>query len=1529
MDLNGVLVEDQKKDTLLYAGTFQVRITDWFFFKNKAELKYIGLENATINLNRSDSTWNYAFLEAYFASSPGSTKKKNAGIEFDLKKVVMKNVQFNMLDGWVGSDMRVKVKGLDMDARSITITSKTVDVSSLVLDDPYFSMLTYTGRRPPLPSSQVAAAKPKTEQEWKVFFGNVKINNGRFRNDRDNFETPLAYFDGRHLDFSRITGSLNNIGWTRDTISGNIDLSAKERSGLEIKALRAKTTFHPQAMIFDDLYLQTNNSVLGDYFAMRYDKLSDMNNFLRKVVMEANFDRATISSDDIAFFAPEVKSWNRNIRINGDAKGTVDAIASKDLEVWAGNDTYIHGAVSLVGLPNINETLINIEAQDLRTTYRDAASFIPAIRNITTPDLAKLSYVRFRGSYTGFINDFVTYGTLQTNLGTLQTDLNMKFPRGGEPSYSGSFSTDGFQLGAFLNNGELGVLAFNGKIKGRGFEWKTLDMDIDGTVRKIHYGDYTYQNITAKGNLRNRLFNGDFIMNDPNAQLSLQGLVDFRNVKPLFNVKADIGYANLKALQITPENFELAGKFDLNLEATSLSDLLGSARIYDASLTNDGKRLSFDSLVVSSSYENGLKRFKAISNEFDVDIRGDFDLKELPDAFTLFLSRYYPSYISAPRNVKPQVFEFDITTGVVEDYLGLIDKRLKGLNNSHIQGSLNTTANTMTVDADIPHFAFDQYDFTDIQLKGSGDLSQLILTGEVSNAQVGDSLYFPQTAFTVRANNDVSDIILNTTSNQVINQASLSAQVKTFSDGATIVLNPSTFILNGKTWNIEQGGELNFRKNTVVQGQVVLRESNQEIRLWTAPDDIGNYNNLHVAWTNINLGDISPLITKIYRFEGLVSGEAKIEDPTDRLRVSGTFNASELRVDNDSIGGFRGTIGYDNRTGLFTAKGSNTDPEHRVEVDVAMDFKDSADTFRDRVNAKFTNFQLKYLNRFLGSLFSEIDGYVTGNFDLLGEGSDRDYIAKAKLSNASFLVNFTQVKYWVDDTEFEMRKDIIDLDGIRVRDKDGRSALVTGFIRHRGFRDMYYDIKVETESDRMQLINTNENHNQQFYGKAWGGGTFVLLGPQEDMLMDINIRASTEDDSYITLPPAETRTSGQAGFMVERKYGREMTPGSVGLTSNLHYDVRLAANPRVQVEVVLDEMTRDAIRGRGSGNLQIISGTSEPLTIQGRYNIEGGDYAYSFQSLLKRPFKLRGGANNFIQWDGDPYEATVNIDAIYTAEDVSFAPLAGTVFNSDFASQRDDVNVKAKLTGNLFQPNFNFNLEFPQNNPKYSSPEFQLAVQQIENNQNELYKQVTYLIVFNSFAPFENTINTTGINPFGEFTYNTLSGLLFGKINEQLNKILSGILQNNNATLLFTGSLYNSNVFDQNARGEFRLPNQSLVNLGVGLPLFKDRAHFTIGATLDVPLGSDFQQSVRLFPDVTLELLVNKTGSVKATFFYRKNIDFLTGTGTSATSTVPRRYGASIGYGKEFDNLRELFRRNKKPVRDSLPAPAADSTNRN
>lgn len=1534
LNLGGVLVEDRKKDTLLYAGTVQVRITDWFFLKPKAELKYIGLEDALIKFQRSDSIWNYTFLEDYFAGPGSSTPKKKAGIEFNLKEVILRNVTFIQKDRWLGRDMTIRTGSMNLDANNLSVTNKIIDISSIELVRPYFHIHDYTGNRP----KRTKKKKPKVITNdslqwnlanWTMRVNNISLENGTFRNDRNGLTSIVNYFDGEHINFSKITGSIKNLSWVADTIRADIDLSSRERSGLQVHRLKTAYRLHPQLMEFSKLFIKTNRSTLTDYYAMKYDHLDSMNNFLEAVELEGHFRNSTIHSDDIAFFAPQIKDWDQIIKVSGKAKGTIDDLSGKNMKVQMGNNTFINGDISIVGLPSINSSFINIEADELRTTYADVVNLVPAIRNITTPNLRQLQYLRFTGTYTGFLKDFVMFGNIQTALGTLEADLNMKFPDHKPPVYSGTLATKGFQLGRFINSPQLGSFAFDGGLKGRGFDWKTLDLNVDGTVHKIQYNKYTYQNITAKGRISKQILDGDFTVKDPNADLHLTGIIDLSKKQPVFDAHANITYANLLPLQISKEDLVLKGLFDLNFSGKNLSDFRGSARISNATLLHNGKPLLFDSLVVATDYVDGVKTLRANSNEFSATIAGNFDINTLPDAFMLFLNRYYPSYIKAPRrNLPKQAFTFEITTGIIEDYIKLADKRLYGFNNSHITGSLNLDSNSMAINANVPQFAYQEYEFSDIQLVGNGNLERLMLSGQVNNAIVSDSLNFPHTIFSIEARNDISDVTINTTANQTINQASVSTQVQTFSDGFKLLFNPSFFVINGKTWNIEKGGELNFRKNTVVHGEVVLRETNQEIHLTTRPSDIGNWNDLFVNLENINLGDISPLLVKTNRIEGLLSGQIQVEDPQNRFNVFSTLRTEELRVDDDSIGQVSASLEYNNNTGLLTGKGNNMDEEHKVSFDLALDLEDSTNIHRDRISVRAETYPAKILERFIGTLFSDLQGYITGNLDILGEGAARNYIGRAAIRDASLKVNFTQVHYKLDDAIIELKENEIDFGTLKLRDSRGSSATVKGKISHQGFSDMYFDIHAKVDARPMELLNTTYNDNQAFYGKAWGTGEFILIGEQKDILMNIEAVASQSDSSFITLPPSSSRESGTASFMVERKYGREMTGEDLrGAATNIRYEVNLTANPKVDVQVILDELTGDIIRGRGSGNLRISSGSNEPLSLRGRYEIEEGDYLFTFQSFFKKPFELRPGGNNYIEWNGDPYDATIHFDAVYKAENVSFAPLAGAqtgILSNDFSNVRSDVNVLATLTGKLFRPTFDFKLEFPDPALLNRDPSLPYAIQQIERNTNELNKQVTYLIVFNSFAPYGEASGGLGTQ-FSELAYSTISGLFFGEVNKRLNQLLGKILQNNKLTVNFTGSLYNRNLVNENTRG-FNI-NQSNFNISVGRAFLENRIVLTLGSTFDVPLQSDLQQNIQFLPDVTAEWLINRSGSIRATFFYRQNLDFFTGlttgNGQQPIGSRTRRAGAGIAYRKEFDSITNFLFGRKKVKRKIVPA---DST---
>lgn len=1520
MNMEGVLVEDRKRDTLLYAGLVQVNITDWFFLKDKAELEYIGLKDAVIKFQRTDSTWNYKYIEDYFGSG-SSTGKKESGIDFNLKKVVLDNVAFTSKDGWVGNDMYVKLKGLNLSANDISLTRKIIDATEITLISPYFHQFSYTGNRPVKPKT----ISPKNisdpgllwnPQNWNVQIAKVSITNGTYRTDKDGRLTSTkSFFDDRHINFSGINGTILSARFVRDTFSAKADLTTKERSGLIVQNLRTNLRFHPQLMEFADLYLKTNRSVLTNYFSMRFDNTSALTDFIHAVKLDARFDNTSLASDDIAFFAPQIKDWNRVFQLNGQVKGTIDALQGKGVNFRSGN-TALKGAFSIDGLPDINTAYINVDAADLVTNYADAATFIPAIRYVKMPNLRKLGAIRFRGTYTGFINDFVTFGTLQTSLGSLRTDLNMKLPKGGEPVYSGSISTNSFQLGQFFNNPQLGVVDFTGNIKGKSFTWNRLDLTVNGNIRRIQYGDYTYRNITAKGRLNNKSFDGDFAIKDPNADATLSGLITFGGPQPTFKVVAYIAKANLKALQLTKEELSVSGRFNLDFRGSSFADFLGTANIDNVTVLQDGKRLALDSLVVSSDYAGGIRTFRARSNEFDASVKGQFDLQSLPDAFTLFLNRYYPAYIRPPRRAIPnQAFTFDITTGMVEDYVKLIDRRLSGFNNSHITGSLNVASNSLVLDADVPQAGFQQYQFSDVKLKGDGNLDRLVINGSVNNAIVSDSVYFPQTSFTIQAKNDVSDITINTTANQAINQANLSAQVRTFTDGVSILFNPSTFVLNGKTWNIDQGGELDFRQNSVPSGSVVLREANQEIRLSTRPSEIGNWNDLHIALQSLNLGDIAPFLTKKERIEGLVNGEVLIEDPQNRFRVTADLLTEQLRFNGDSLGQVKLAGSYDKLTGMIRATGNNLDPEHRIKFGVSMNLKDSTNASRDVVTIEAFNYPVKYLENFIGNLFSDLQGFVTGNLAITLDGK-RSFIGKARLRDAGLKVNFTQVFYKIDDTELNLLEDRIDFGAMKLRDKDGNTATVRGNIYHNAFQDMEFDIEAEVDGTPMELLNTTYNDNQTFYGKASGTGSFILSGPQNAMNMFIEARPSTTDSSYITLPPSRTRESGTANFMVERKYGTEMTEQDYATTAtSIDYVVNLTANPMVNMEVVLDELTGDVIKGRGSGNLIIESGTNKPLNIRGRYEIEEGSYLFTFQSFFKKPFVLRKGANNFIEWTGDPYDARIQFDAVYTAKDVSFAPLinALAISNTRLERERGDVNVVAMLTGELFRPNFSFRLDFPTNSPVYTDPSFSYGLQQIEKNTNEINKQVTYLIVFNSFAPYESGQQSSYLN---EFAYSTISGLLFGYVNNKLNQLLNKIFRSDKLTFNFSGSLYNANLLDRSSKG-FRI-NQGTVNASISAPLINERVQITFGSTFDVPIsnGTDLQQTIQVFPDVSIDWLINPSGSIRATFFYSQTPDLLVSSSTSSTIRN-QRAGAKLSYRKEFNSFSDLFRRKKKPLADS------------
>jgi TamB, inner membrane protein subunit of TAM complex len=1507
MLIEGVLVEDKKHDTLLYAGTAKVNITDWFFLKDKATLKYLALNNSVINLNRTDSVWNYQFLIDYFSSPSKSSSSGKKNLQFDFKELDAQNIRFNKIDKWVGQDMIVSVTKASVLADSLDFTNKLFAINTVQLINPFFAQNNYTGNRSKLnitPKKSAAVATPAL-YKWNndgltLAIKNLAITNGAFKNERETERLPYTdQFDGLHLLFSSINGSIKNILFNKDTLWADINLATKERSGFEVKKIESRLKFTPDIMEYNNLNLITNKSRLGNYYAMKYEDFnSDMNDFLHKVSLEGKFENSKIASDDIAFFAPALKTWNRVFEIKGTARGPVDNLIAKNMEIKSGN-SFVDGDIALRGLPDINNTFIDFKSNSLVTNYADLTAIIPTLKNISQPKLSRLGNITFKGNFTGFINDFVTYGTINTQMGTVIADLNMKLPAGKTPAYSGKISSDGFNLGQFLSSGDLGAIALNGNIKGSGFTVKDVNAGFTGKVKQIYFLGYNYSNIEIDGNFNKKLFTGHGSIDDPNLKVNnFDGSVDFTEKSPAFNFDADVKKANFKKLQLTKDEFSLAGNLNLNFTGNNIDNFSGTARVYNATLQHDSTRLSFDSLTLKSYTANNKKHLEFSTNELEGNIAGNFSILELPDAFSIFLNRYYPAYIKQPKKyVSNEDFSFNIKTKNVDEFVQLIDKRLKGFNDATFSGNLNLAKNELNVSGSVPYFEYDTKTFNNVVIESHGNLDTLTTKITAGDVAINDSLHFPGTDLLIKSHNDVSTVQVKTSASKTLNEASLNATVTTLSDGVKIHFAPSSFIINDKQWQLEKDGELTIRESFIDASEIKFMQGNQEIVLATEMDDRTDKTNIIAKLKKVNINDFAPLFVKQPRLEGELTGTITLQDPFGKQYVEYNTEAENFRLDDKLIGNvpLQGTV--NTQTGLITAKAGANGNLYKFNISGTFNYKDSSEN-QMNFDLGAERFDLSILDNYLGSIFSEIKGNAISTLNMRGNKHKLVTGTVTVADTCSLKVNYTQCRYKFNNKTIIFNEDEIDLGRLDLQDTLGNTGIVTGKMHHNYFDNFDFD-NLHLETPKMLLLNTTAKDNSQFYGKAIGRASMKLNGPVTNMYMKIEGKTSEQDSSHIYLPTSDSREANDINYIDFVQFGTKMENVKSKQGTNLFIDMDLEATPSCKIDVILDEATGDVVKGQGNGKLNIRIGTNEPMSMRGKYDITQGEYRFNFQTVVKKYFNIKKGST--IVWSGDPYEAVIKIDAEYLAPKVDLSSLSSSVGS---VKQRSDLSIIAHLTQTLKSPKITFEFILPSDIEASNDPIVLENLKKFNRDDNEMNRQVASLLLFNTFMSENNGLGGSTVN----FISGTVGQVISNYLNNQLARFFQSIVKDKTVNAYLS---FNSN---------YDITNPALIkglqasgNLAIKKVSLDGRLIITVGGNFDVnnPYLSNRSTNVLLTPDIMVEYILSKNGQLRIVGFQKTSVD--------ATIGQRNRTGVRLSYQKEFDKKRNRTDADKpkkaKPVK--------------
>ncbi|MBL6610780.1 MAG: translocation/assembly module TamB domain-containing protein, partial [Flavobacteriaceae bacterium] len=313
-------------------------------------------------------------------------------------------------------------------------------------------------------------------------------------------------------------------------------------------------------------------------------------------------------------------------------------------------------------------------------------------------------------------------------------------------------------------------------------------------------------------------------------------------------------------------------------------------------------------------------------------------------------------------------------------------------------------------------------------------------------------------------------------------------------------------------------------------------------------------------------------------------------------------------------------------------------------------------------------------------------------------------------------------------------------------------------------------------------------------------------------------------------------------------------------------DFNLRVTPEALVEVIVDPISGSRLRGRGAGLFRFQIAPAEEFSIFGEYTVASGAFDYRFGGIIDKGFELAPGG--MITWNGDPYDADINLEAVYTLS-ANPAPL----LDSSSFPRPIQTDVLIQLGGKLLNPVIDFSLRFPTLNSVVRS-EIEYRLQ----DRSTLERNVFFLLAQGNF-----------VNEQMGLSQQALTGNLLQSASGLLEEVLGA------SEVVDLGLSYEQGYRNPNANVaiEDRIGVTVSTQLGNRL-LFNGK--------LGVPVGRVTETVVA--GDVELQLILNEEGTLSAKIFNREN------TLSQFLASIPGyTQGLGLSYQVDFNNFKELVRR--------------------
>lgn len=1324
----------------------------------------------------------------------------------------------------------------------------------------------------------------------KFSIDQIDFRNSKFTLINSNSELITEGLDYNRMQFSDIQLSASEFAIQNGVVKLNIGhLSGNEiASGLNIKEFKTNFTFAPQFMEFEQLKLVSNESHIRDYLRFEYDSPASFSNFVTDVTIQARMEETILGLGDLNFFAPTLPNIKDQIILSGEVSGTISEIKSDEFLLRIGKKTEIFGAFYLDGLPDVENTYINLSLKNTTIQTKDLSPYLdPEVGK----QVNKLGTIRLSADFAGLLNRFTTNGDFKTSIGNLIGRVNFD-KKGDFNSIVSKVQVQNLNLGILTDNPELlQQISLDGNVDIQGSNAEDLLLDLNASISKLGLLGYNYTNIRTDAKYGLELFEGNLSINDPNLILTGNGSIQLKEGSESINMLLDLDSANLQALNLIDTTAYVHGVLEMDTRGIEIDQLSGIMRFKDIMVGFEDRVLDVGDFAFQSLFAGGTRTMSLNSDYIVAGASGQFQLEQMSRDLPLLFEQYLailfqetPPIADLEQNFNlPYNLDLNVRLININPILDLIQPELYISKNTLIEGAFyQTSENTIfNFFTSIDTIRFQGNEARDVNV--DFNTSKIINSPKVlasfyifsKQQNVGGKLDFSNLGFEAIWNNEALDLNFALDQDSTQSRARINAVAQFSAEETKIQMLPSQLEVLGDRWEIDPENQIRLLPNSTIFENLRLHSGNQEIKaegvLGSSADKKWNLTLTNVNANILNTfapqeyeGAINGLVTAYYsasdqlilNSEITIGGFAINEIPVGDLLMRANLqeNALDLAIENVLNG--KKTIDLSGQLGLndfdFDLKGNLEDAE------------------------------LAMFEPFLSNYLSDMGGSISGNIQLQGDPINPILQGEGKINKGRVRVNFLNALYQLDGsilfTPGEIR-----FDRLVAKDVRGNTANLNGGLTYQGIEDILLDISARMNN--FQVMNTTIKDNEVFYGNVYVSGTLDITGSTNNLVIDA--RATSQPDTRIFIPLSSSDEQVSEDYI--HFINIYDTVSVQGLSEeinrldiqNVQMNFVLDVTPDAYAEIVIDPRTQEKISGRGKGVLTMNIDTQGNFSLNGTYEVTEATYNFSLYNVVKKEFKVEPGGR--ISWFGDPYEGVMDLTAKYE-ESVSIQPLlasSSTNPNQDntVANRRYPVGVIMDLNGELLSPDIEFGFDFSQ---FPNTGDVQTAVSsfqtRVANDEQEMNRQVFSVIMTRSFSPE------------GQFAgVNSLSNSLGQLLSAQLNSFLGQVDKNLEINVDLA-------TLDQSALETFQL-SVAYTFLDGRLRVSRD------GGFTDNTGQAD---AAAIIGDWQAEYLLTDDGVYRVRIFNRNN--FNTFTSLSLSRNVAT-YGVALSQNVSFNSFSELFQK--------------------